>query len=117
MILVEQKIKKSSNELQHLILYKTEIDDICLKYFYNKKEVFNITLFECFNNKYEYYFLDLDDYVNNIEEFFNSFYKVKEYIRLFLVESVNIENLLYTDDSIINKEIYSFFIKEYEMFL
>jgi hypothetical protein len=122
MILVEQKIRKSSGDLQHLILYKLENvntllgNDIYLKYYYNKKLIFNIELFEYYH-VYYYNFLDLDDYVNNIEDFFNSFFKVKEYIRLFLIENVDINKVTESYDESFNKDIYSFFIKEYELFL
>lgn len=119
MILVEQKIKKSSGDIQHLILYKNSFSDISLKYLYNKREIFDIEIFEYFN-KYEYNFLDFPDNMDSVEDFFNSFYKIKEYIRLFLIENVNIEDVN-VDHSPANykycKDIYSFFIKEYEMFL
>jgi len=116
MILVEQKIRKSSGDLQHLILYKNAFSDIHLKYIYNKEEIFNIEVFEYYN-AYYYNFLDLDDYINNIEDFFNSFFKVKEYIRLFLIENVDINKVTESYDESFNKDIYSFFIKEYELFL
>lgn len=116
-ILIQEQIKNSLNINQKIVLVEHKSKDIELKYYFNNILVFRTFIFEYICRSYEYSFYGIFDNVNNFEDFFNSFLKIKNYIASFIVNNVNIKDSLNDFNKSLDKEGYLFFIKEYEIFI
>jgi hypothetical protein len=116
-VLVQEQIKNSKDINQKLVLVQHKSKDIELEYYFNNILVFRTFIFEYICRSYEYSFYGVFDNVNNFEDFFDSFLKVKKYIASFIVDYVNINDSLNDFNIELDKEAYLFFIKEYEIFM
>lgn len=78
--------------------YNNTYNEYYLEYYDKKKLLFKSLIFEKYNNKYEYDFCNLNDNVEDFDNFVLDYNKVFDVIRLIIVENnISYNDLMYCD--------------------